>query len=92
MYAAELVVSELVTNAVRYGAPPVRLHLIKTHTLTCEVHDTGTAAPHLRHARTADERGRGLFIINQLAAQWGTRYTRDGKIIWAELSPPQPTG
>ncbi|MFD4144677.1 SpoIIE family protein phosphatase [Streptomyces sp. NPDC058572] len=92
MYAAELVVSELVTNAVRYGAPPVRLHLIKTHTLTCEVHDTGTAAPHLRHARTVDEHGRGLFIINQLAAQWGTRYTRDGKIIWAELGLPQPTG
>jgi GAF domain-containing protein/anti-sigma regulatory factor (Ser/Thr protein kinase) len=83
-YAAELIVSELVTNAVRYGTPPVRLRLIRTHTLTCEVHDTGVAAPHLRHARTVDEGGRGLFIVSQLATRWGTRYTPTGKILWTE--------
>lgn len=84
--AAELIVSELVTNAVRYGAPPVRLRLLHADgRLTCEVHDTGTAAPHLRHARTADEGGRGLFIVSQLADRWGARHTAAGKILWTEL-------
>ncbi|MFC9910576.1 SpoIIE family protein phosphatase [Streptomyces sp. NPDC127197] len=83
-YATELIVSELLTNAVRYGTPPVILRLIRTDTLTCEIHDTGAAAPHLRHARTVDEGGRGLFIVSQLAARWGTRYTPSGKILWTE--------
>lgn len=81
----ELVVSELVTNAVRYGTAPVTLRLIRTASLTCEVHDTSRSAPHLRHAQTVDEGGRGLFIVSQLASAWGTRYTREGKTIWAEV-------
>ncbi|MET7980086.1 ATP-binding protein [Streptomyces mirabilis] len=56
--------------------------------LTCEVSDAAPAAPHVKHARTIDESGRGLFIIASLAKQWGTRYTPEGKIVWAE----QPTG
>ncbi|MGW1141375.1 SpoIIE family protein phosphatase [Streptomyces zhihengii] len=84
----ELVVSELVTNAVRYGTAPVTLRLIRTTTLTCEVHDTSRSAPHLRHAQTVDEGGRGLFIVSQLASSWGTRYTREGKTIWAEIPLP----
>ncbi|MGP4089941.1 ATP-binding protein [Streptomyces sp. KR55] len=90
-YATELIVSELLTNAVRYGTPPVLLRLIRTDTLTCEIHDTGAAAPHLRHARTVDEGGRGLFIVSQLAAPWGTRYTPTGKILWTE-QPLTATG
>ncbi|MFE5488958.1 SpoIIE family protein phosphatase [Streptomyces virginiae] len=83
-YDTELIASELVTNAVRYGTPPLELRLINDRTLTCEVRDTSAAAPHLRHASTADEGGRGLFIAGQLAQAWGTRYTTDGKIIWTE--------
>ncbi|MFD7530155.1 SpoIIE family protein phosphatase [Streptomyces sp. NPDC059849] len=82
--ATELIVSELVTNAVRYGTPPLRLRLILDRTLTCEVHDGSPVSPHLRHARTVDEGGRGLFIVSQLAAHWGIRYGTDGKTLWTE--------
>ncbi|WP_369262171.1 SpoIIE family protein phosphatase [Streptomyces sp. R35] len=87
-YNTGLIVSELVTNVVRYGSPPLELRLINDRTLTCEVRDTSPAAPHLRHARTIDEGGRGLFIIAQLAHVWGTRYTADGKTIWTEQALP----
>ncbi|WP_189875403.1 SpoIIE family protein phosphatase [Streptomyces viridiviolaceus] len=87
-FSTELMVSELVTNAIRYGRPPISLRLILQSTLTCEVTDTATTSPRLRRARTFDEGGRGLFLVAQLAAKWGTRYTRDGKVIWAEQSLP----
>ncbi|WP_328551858.1 SpoIIE family protein phosphatase [Streptomyces sp. NBC_00358] len=90
-FATELIVSELVTNAVRYGAPPIRLRLVKDSTITCEVSDTGGAAPRLRHARTVDEGGRGLFICAQMSHNWGIRYTAQGKTIWTEQTLPQNT-
>ncbi|MGW3954363.1 SpoIIE family protein phosphatase [Streptomyces sp. NPDC004752] len=86
----ELIVSELVTNAIRYGSPPVRLRLIRDSRLTCEVADGSSTAPRLRHARSMDEGGRGLFLVAQLAHRWGARYAADGKIIWAEQEIPQP--
>lgn len=89
-FTTELIVSELVGNAVRYGAPPLRLRLILDRLLTCEVSDTGTSAPHVQHARTIDETGRGLFIIASLADQWGTRYHKQGKTVWAEQAPGAP--
>ncbi|MEV0179781.1 SpoIIE family protein phosphatase [Streptomyces sp. NPDC050625] len=85
-FNTELIVSELVTNAIRYGDPPLELRLIHDRSLTCEVRDAGAAAPHLRHARTVDEGGRGLFIASQLAHAWGTRYGDEGKTIWTEQS------
>ncbi|MEU6341189.1 SpoIIE family protein phosphatase [Streptomyces sp. NPDC046977] len=88
VFNTELIVSELVTNAIRHGAPPLALRLINDRTLTCEVRDAGPAAPRLRHARTVDEGGRGLFITAQLAQAWGTRYDADGKTIWTEQSLP----
>ncbi|MFF2165500.1 SpoIIE family protein phosphatase [Streptomyces sp. NPDC058175] len=87
-FSTELMVSELVTNAIRYGRDPIRLRLILQSTLTCEVADAASTSPHLRRARTFDEGGRGLFLVAQLAARWGTRYTRDGKVIWAEQPLP----
>ncbi|MFD8424538.1 SpoIIE family protein phosphatase [Streptomyces sp. NPDC059466] len=84
VFATELIVSELVTNAIRYAEPPVRLRLIHDHALTCEVSDGSSAAPHLRHARTTDEGGRGLLLVSQFAQRWGTRYEDRGKTIWAE--------
>lgn len=84
-FTAELVVSELVGNAVRHGTPPLRLRLILGQTLTCEVSDAASSAPHVQHARTVDETGRGLFILATLADQWGARYHTKGKTVWAEL-------
>ncbi|MBN0042661.1 SpoIIE family protein phosphatase [Streptomyces actuosus] len=85
-FTAELVVSELVTNAIRYGAQPIRLRLIHdASTLICEVSDTSHTAPHLRRAKTWDEGGRGLLLVAQLTQRWGSRHTTEGKTIWAEL-------
>ncbi|MXM65247.1 SpoIIE family protein phosphatase [Streptomyces sp. HUCO-GS316] len=84
-FITELVVSELVTNAIRYGRPPVRLRLIHAGTtLICEVYDSAGTAPHMRRARVFDEGGRGLLLVGQLAQRWGSRHTIAGKTVWAE--------
>lgn len=85
-FTTELVVSELVANALRYGAPPYRLRLILDGRLTCEVRDAGDSVPHLKHARTVDEGGRGLFIVASVADGWGIRYHAQGKTVWAQQS------
>ncbi|MFD3453860.1 SpoIIE family protein phosphatase [Streptomyces sp. NPDC058691] len=84
-FTSEVVISELVTNAIRYGVGPVQLRLIRGDTLILEVSDGSNTAPHLRRARVFDEGGRGLFIVAHLAERWGTRQRPDGKTIWAEL-------
>ncbi|MEU0171815.1 SpoIIE family protein phosphatase [Streptomyces massasporeus] len=84
VFVTELVVSELVTNAIRHAEPPVQLRLIHDSTLICEVSDGGNTAPHLRRARTYDEGGRGLLLVAQLTERWGTRQSAAGKTIWAE--------
>jgi anti-sigma regulatory factor (Ser/Thr protein kinase) len=89
---AELVASELVTNAVRHGSPPLRLRLIRDRALTVEVSDAGPNAPRLRHARANDEGGRGLLIVARLAQGWGARYTAHGKVIWAQLATRESAG
>ncbi|MFG3044893.1 SpoIIE family protein phosphatase [Streptomyces sp. NPDC048241] len=88
-FATELIVSELVTNAVRYGRSPIQLRMILQASLTCEVSDASSTAPHLRRARTFDEGGRGLLLVAQMADRWGTRHSRDGKVIWAEQPLPR---
>ncbi|MFF3213478.1 SpoIIE family protein phosphatase [Streptomyces sp. NPDC002886] len=86
-FVTELVVSELVTNAIRYGSPPVQLRLIhEGTTLISEVSDSSGTAPHMRRARIFDEGGRGLLLVAQLTQRWGTRHTLVGKTIWAEQS------
>ncbi|WP_406309027.1 SpoIIE family protein phosphatase [Streptomyces sp. NBC_00623] len=89
-FTTELVVSELVTNAIRYGRPPIQLRLIHDRTLMCEVADAGNTTPHLRRARAFDEGGRGLFLVAQLAEHWGTRHARRGKTVWAECATGTP--
>lgn len=89
-FVTELVVSELVTNAVKYGAPPIRLRLIRDTALICEVSDASETTPHLRRARAFDEGGRGLMLVAQLTQGWGTRYTTHGKTIWCSQDAGLP--
>ncbi|WP_306437560.1 SpoIIE family protein phosphatase [Streptomyces sp. XY006] len=93
-FTTELILSELVTNAIRYGSPPVKVRLLRGRTLICEVSDGSSTSPRLRRAETTDEGGRGLFLVAQFALRWGTRYTSRGKVIWAEQilhdGPPGP--
>ncbi|MFF0724896.1 SpoIIE family protein phosphatase [Streptomyces sp. NPDC004134] len=88
----ELILSELITNAMRHGVGPIKVRLLRDHTLTCEVYDHSLTSPHLRYAATMDEGGRGLFLVAQLTARWGTRYTQDGKVIWAEQATRETPG
>ncbi|MEW2120902.1 SpoIIE family protein phosphatase [Streptomyces sp. NPDC005474] len=88
LFTTELVISELVTNAIRYGQPPVQMRLIRDRNLICEVSDASSTAPHLRRARVFDEGGRGLLLVAQLTQRWGTRYGPRGKTIWAEQTLP----
>ncbi|MGW9397774.1 SpoIIE family protein phosphatase [Streptomyces sp. NPDC055642] len=85
VYTTELIVSELVTNAIRYGKGPVRLRLIHDQErLLSEVTDANSVSPHLRHARMSDEGGRGLYIVMRLSSRWGVRHSRHDKTIWSE--------
>ncbi len=87
-FTTELVLSELVTNAIRYAGGPVGVRLIRAERLTCEVSDPSATQPRMRRARLTDEGGRGLYLVAQLTTRWGSRYTRRGKTIWAEQELP----
>ncbi|MCH6163965.1 SpoIIE family protein phosphatase [Streptomyces marispadix] len=91
-FVTELILSELITNAIRHATGPIRVRLLRDRTLICEVADHSSTSPHLRYAATMDEGGRGLFLVAQFADRWGTRYTKDGKVIWAEQSLPVRRG
>ncbi|MEV4558102.1 SpoIIE family protein phosphatase [Kitasatospora sp. NPDC049285] len=82
-FGSELILSELITNAVRYGKEPIRVRLLHTRTLICEVSDGSSTAPHIRRAKDTDEGGRGLFLVARYAQHWGTRYSARGKTIWS---------
>jgi serine phosphatase RsbU (regulator of sigma subunit)/anti-sigma regulatory factor (Ser/Thr protein kinase) len=88
MPATELVVSELVTNAIRHGTGPIRLRLIQHQVLTCEVFDSGGSYPRPRHACTVDENGRGLLMVAQLSRRWGCRSSTGGKLVWVDQDLP----
>jgi PAS domain S-box-containing protein len=92
-FTTELIVSELLTNAIRHAQPPIQVRMILDDALSCEVSDGSSTAPHLRRAGRYDEGGRGLLLVASLAERWGSRPTRTGKTIWAQQPlPPQPSG
>ncbi|TRV73347.1 SpoIIE family protein phosphatase [Streptomyces sp. 130] len=84
--SVELLISEVVTNAVRYAERPVTLRLLRTDTLRCEVGDDSPQLPRQRRAKDMDENGRGLFLVNRLARRWGAIRLSTGKVVWFEMS------
>lgn len=86
--SVELLVSEVVTNAVRYAERPVTLRLLRTDVLRCEVGDDSPQLPRQRRARDTDEGGRGLFLVNRLARRWGATRLSTGKVVWFEIAVP----
>ncbi|HVM28610.1 MAG TPA: ATP-binding protein [Mycobacteriales bacterium] len=82
-----LIVSELVTNAVRYGAPPVRVEVaVEDRTITVAVRDDDPVAPVPKDADADAEGGRGLLLIDLLALEHGVRSEPPGKTVWAALA------
>jgi Stage II sporulation protein E (SpoIIE)/Histidine kinase-like ATPase domain len=88
----ELLVSELVTNAVKYSRGHVTLRLVNERALVCEVLDNSAALPRLCQANGNDENGRGLQVVRQLAKRWGARRTPTGKVVWCEQPLPGGPG
>ncbi|TYK49607.1 ATP-binding SpoIIE family protein phosphatase [Actinomadura decatromicini] len=84
----QLLVSELVTNALVHGAGSIGLRLIRGMTLLCEVYDDGADLPRLRHADATDESGRGLQLVSFLSERWGTHRAERGKVVWFEHRLP----
>ncbi|SFB89171.1 ATP-binding SpoIIE family protein phosphatase [Streptomyces aidingensis] len=87
----ELLVSEVVTNAVRYAERPVTLRLLRSDVLRCEVGDDVPQLPRLRQAGPDEEGGRGLYLVQKLARRWGATRLGTGKLVWFEMSVPAPS-
>ena len=88
--SSELLVSELVTNAIRYANGEVMLRLIlEPDTLVCEVHDTSPALPRVLQVDKDAENGRGLHVVSQVASRWGVRRTSGGKVVWCQQQVPE---
>ncbi|GHI03451.1 hypothetical protein Scel_17720 [Streptomyces cellostaticus] len=86
--STELLVSEVVANAVRFASRPITLRLLRADTLRCEVGDDCPVVPRMRHAQLSDEGGRGLFLVDQLAQRWGATRVSTGKVVWFEMALP----
>ncbi|MFF1708125.1 SpoIIE family protein phosphatase [Streptomyces sp. NPDC058252] len=88
--SAELMVGELVGNAVRHAhSRQIALRLVRGDTLLCEVDDDDHTLPTLLSAGPDDEFGRGLRVVSTLAREWGTSRTSAGKTVWFELTLPR---
>jgi hypothetical protein len=83
---AELLVSELVCNALRHATGPLRLTLERVSDVRCLVSDGSAKPPRPTEAGPEDESGRGLVLVGTLAARWGCEYGPVGKSVWFELS------
>ncbi|MEU1946716.1 MULTISPECIES: ATP-binding protein [unclassified Streptomyces] len=88
---AELLVSELVTNALRHAGGPIRLTLSLCsvdRAFRCEVADEDPGQPRVRRACGDDEGGRGLHLLDLLSCCWGSTCSAAGKVVWFELHSP----
>ena len=90
-FDAQLAVSELATNAINHGRPPVSLRLrLRGETLLVEVRDGEAQRPTPRHAAPHEVNGRGLLIVAAVAHRWGSAPTGAGKTVWCEFSVVPP--
>jgi anti-sigma regulatory factor (Ser/Thr protein kinase) len=86
---AVLLVSELVTNSVLHGGPPVVVAVdCDGEALRVRVRDGSPSLPELRHAQQVDEGGRGLELVANLSQDWGVDPVEDGKHVWFVLRKP----
>jgi anti-sigma regulatory factor (Ser/Thr protein kinase) len=90
----ELVVSELVTNAIVHGRPPIHLRLSRLgDEVLVEVEDASDHSPHRRPPGRYDEHGRGLQIVSMLARRWAVSWAPGGKTVWCTVPVrPAPGG
>jgi serine phosphatase RsbU (regulator of sigma subunit) len=86
---AELLVSELVTNAIKAANYEVELRLMRVGKLLVEVSDDNHNLPQLQRADADDVQGRGLALVSHLSHRWGTSRKAVGKVVWFELPLPQ---
>ncbi len=87
---ATLLVSELVTNALLHGSPPIRLLATTTAAaLRVEIHDAAVhVMPAIRPRQAQQLGGRGLQLVSALATRWGAAARDDEKYVWFELALP----
>ncbi|RKE20336.1 SpoIIE family protein phosphatase [Streptomyces sp. TLI_171] len=85
----ELLVSELVTNAVRVARAEVQLQLIRVDKLLVEVSDDNHNLPSLEPAESMSEHGRGLNLVSKLSEKWGTARKAVGKVVYFEMPLPR---
>jgi anti-sigma regulatory factor (Ser/Thr protein kinase) len=87
--AVELMISELVTNAVVHGSVPIRIEIEHNdYAVRAVVTDAGPRMPVLRQAQTSTAHGRGLKVVSSLAHDWGVDESESGKSVWFTLSCP----
>ncbi len=83
----KLLVSELITNAMQHGRPPIEFSLnFDEQCISVEVTDFGESMPVHPQSGGDPTRGRGLLIVSKIASQWGTRRHQVGKTVWCDIS------
>ena len=82
----ELLVTELVANVVTHVGTPMTLRVQRgPSTMRVEIEDPSTEVPVVRHPDPADEHGRGVLLVDELADAWGVEPRADGKTVWFEI-------
>lgn len=82
---AELLVSELVANALMHTTTPAQLRLVYHHALRLEVSDSSTGTPQRQDAALSDTNGRGLELIHLFSDRWDWHTHEIGKTVWCEM-------
>ncbi|MDQ4068563.1 MAG: ATP-binding protein [Actinomycetota bacterium] len=88
-YTATVLVSELVANAIIHAGTPIEV-VVKPagdRAARIEVHDGNPVLPLRKHYSDMSGTGRGLVLVERMAAEWGAERTASGKVVWFEVQP-----